>query len=89
MYLKVASKSMKFLINIQTINKVFVPIGNRGWYRKGSNRAIYDQQSVEASCTTEAAIAAFRNTNEEVYLKAAYDAFEWFFGWKPERSNVV
>jgi hypothetical protein len=71
---------MKFLINTQTINDIFVPIGNRGWYRKGSNRAIYDQQSVEASCTTEAAIAAFRNTGEEVYLKAAYDAFEWFFG---------
>jgi uncharacterized protein YyaL (SSP411 family) len=79
-YLQVASKSMKFLINTQTINKVFVPIGNRGWYRKGSDRAIYDQQSVEASCTTEAAIAAFRSTSEEVYLEAAYEAFEWFLG---------
>jgi rhamnogalacturonyl hydrolase YesR len=79
-YLKVASKSIKFLISTQTINKLFVPIGNRGWYRKGSDRAIYDQQSVEASCTTEAAIAAFRNTGEEAYLKAAYDAFEWFVG---------
>jgi hypothetical protein len=79
-YLKVASKSMKFLTNIQTIDKVFVPIGNRGWYVRGSDRAIYDQQSVEASCTTEAAIAAFRNTNEESYLKAAYEAFEWYLG---------
>jgi len=79
-YLQVASKSMKFLINTQTINKLFVPIGNRGWYKKGSDRAIYDQQSVEAACTTEAAIAAFRNTNKEGYLKAAHEAFEWFFG---------
>jgi len=79
-YLQVASKSMKFLINAQTINKMFVPIGNRGWYKKGSNRAMYDQQSVEASCTTEAAIAAFRNTHEESYLKAAYAAFDWYFG---------
>jgi hypothetical protein len=79
-YLQIAAKSMKFLINTQTINSIFVPIGNRGWYRKGSVRAIYDQQSVEASCTTEAAIAAFRNTGEESYLQAAYDAFEWFLG---------
>jgi hypothetical protein len=79
-YLQVATKSMKFLINTQTINKIFVPIGNRGWYKKGSERAIYDQQSVEASCTTEAAIAAFRNTGEEIYLQTAYNAFEWFFG---------
>jgi hypothetical protein len=79
-YLEVASKSMKFLINIQTINEIFVPIGNLGWFKKGYKRAIYDQQPVEASCTTEAAIAAFRNTKEEVFRKAAYDAFEWFLG---------
>jgi hypothetical protein len=79
-YLQVALTSMKFLINTQTINELFVPIGNRGWYKKGSDRAIYDQQSVEAACTTEAAIAAFRNTNEEGYLIASYKAFEWFFG---------
>jgi hypothetical protein len=79
-YLQIASKAMKFLINTQTINNVFVPIGNRGWYKRGSNRAIYDQQTIEAACTTEAAIAAFRNTNEAAYLKAAYDAFEWFLG---------
>jgi hypothetical protein len=79
-YLKVATKSIKFLINIQTINKVFVPIGNRGWYKRGSNRAIYDQQPVDAACTTEAAIAAFRSTNEQTYLQTAYDSFEWFLG---------
>ena len=48
--------------------------------KKDLTRAIYDQQSVEASCTTEAAIAAFRNTGEEAYLQAAYEAFEWFLG---------
>lgn len=79
-YLKVAAKSFEFLMNIQTINKVFVPIGNRGWYKRGSNRAIYDQQPVEAACTTETAIAAFRNTNKKAYLQTAYDAFEWFLG---------
>jgi hypothetical protein len=79
-YLKVASKSFKFLMNTQTINKVFVPIGNHGWFKRGSNRALYDQQPVEACCTTEAAIAAFRITNEQAYLEAAYDAFEWFLG---------
>jgi hypothetical protein len=79
-YLKVASRSMKFLIKTQTINKIFVPIGNRGWFRKGSERAIYDQQPIEASCTTDAAIAAYRNTKDESYLKAAYLAFDWFLG---------
>ncbi len=79
-YLQVASKSMKFLINVQTMDKLFVPIGNRGWFRRGSNRAIFDQQSIEASCTIEAAVTAFKNTNETSYLDAAYNAFEWFLG---------
>jgi len=79
-YLQVALKSMNFLIKTQTINKLFVPIGNDGWYKKGSKRANYDQQSIEASCTTEAAIVSFRSTNKEAYLKAAYMAFEWFLG---------
>ena len=79
-YLQVASKAIDFLIRVQTIDKTFVPIGNSGWYKKGANRAIYDQQSIEASCMTEAAIAAFRNTNKELYRDAAYESFKWFLG---------
>jgi len=79
-YLEVASKSMKFLISTQTMNKIFVPIGNGGWFRKGSKRARYDQQPIEASCTTDAAIAAYRSTKDEVYRGAAHSAFEWFLG---------
>ncbi len=87
-YLQVALKSMKFLINTQTVENMFVPVGNRGWYKRGSERAIYDQQSIEASCTTEAAIAAFRNTGEATYLKVAQDAFEWFLGGNLQRLIV-
>jgi hypothetical protein len=79
-YLQVASKSMDFLTRMQTINRTFVSIGNRGWYKKGAERALYDQQPIEAACTTEAAVAAHRNTGKEEYRRAAIEAFEWFFG---------
>jgi hypothetical protein len=79
-YLQAASKSFEFLIQVQTINKIFVPIGNRGWYQKNSERAIYDQQPIEAACTTEAAITAYHIISEEKYLNAAYWAFGWFLG---------
>jgi hypothetical protein len=87
-YLQVASKSMNFLISTQTIENIFVPIGNRGWYKRESDRAIYDQQSIEASCTAEAAIAAFRYTSEATYLQAAQYAFEWFLGRNLQRLVV-
>lgn len=79
-YLRVAKESLDFLLRIQTVDNLFVPIGNRGWYKKGAERAVYDQQSIETSCMTEAALAAFQATANEKYRKAAYNIFEWFLG---------
>ena len=61
-------------------NNIFVPIGNNGWYKKGGVRAIYDQQSVEASCMAETAIAAFRVTGNRDFRTAAQTIFAWFLG---------
>jgi hypothetical protein len=79
-YLQVARDSLDFLLQVQMIGDKFVPIGNRGWYKKGGERAIYDQQSIEASCMVEAALAAFHVTGDENYRKTAYAIFEWFLG---------
>ena len=79
-YLKVAKQSLDFLLSVHTIDDVFVPIGNRGWYKKGGERAVFDQQSIEAACMVEAVLAAFRSTNEEKYRNAAYEIFAWFLG---------
>ena len=79
-YLKVAKRSLDYILKVQSINDVFVPIGNQGWYRKDDKRAIYDQQSIEAACMVDATSVAFKSTNEEKYRKAAYDIFDWFLG---------
>jgi hypothetical protein len=79
-YLSVAKESFDFVLSVQTIDDKFVPIGNKGWYRRGEERAIYDQQSVEASCMVEAALAAFRVTRDDQYWKAARTIFDWFLG---------
>ncbi len=79
-YLQTALSSLDFLLDVQTIDGTFVPIGNDGWYRKDAARAVYDQQPIEACCMVDAAIAAFRSTHNEVYRRAAYTAFEWFLG---------
>ena len=79
-YLETAKTSFDFLLEIHMIDDVFVPIGNKGWYKKREKRATYDQQSVEAACMVEAAIAAFRSTGEREYLKIAGKVFAWFLG---------
>lgn len=78
--LQVAKESIDFLLEVQIVNSIFVPIGNRGWYKKGEKRAMYDQQSVEAAVMTEAALSAFRETGNTNYRLAASAIFNWFLG---------
>jgi hypothetical protein len=87
-YLDVASESMVFLLKTQMINDVFVPIGNDGWYRRGENRAIYDQQPLEAAAMVEAAVDAFYATKDESYLEIANTTFEWFLGRNSRKIQV-
>jgi uncharacterized protein YyaL (SSP411 family) len=79
-YIRVAEDSLKFLFEVQILNGRFVPIGNKGWYRKGKPRSTYDQQSVEAASMTEAAMSAYRATGNRHYKKTARTIFDWFLG---------
>jgi len=79
-YLQIAKESFDFLVQVQTMDGKFVPIGNNGWYKKGGKRALYDQQPIEAACIVEAALTAFHVTRQEKYQRVAYVAFEWFLG---------
>jgi len=79
-YIRVAEETLKFLLEVQILNKQFVPIGNFGWYKRGEQRAFYDQQSVEAASMTEAALSAYRETGNRYYKTMARTIFNWFLG---------
>jgi uncharacterized protein YyaL (SSP411 family) len=79
-YLQVAKDSFNFVLKAQMSKGMFSPIGNNGWYKKGRLKAMYDQQSVEASCMVETALAAFRATHQINFRTAAQAIFTWFLG---------
>jgi len=79
-YIQIGKESFDFILGVQISDDKFVPIGNNGWYTKGGERAMYDQQSIEASCMVEAALTAFRVTGDEKYRRAAQVVFDWFLG---------
>jgi hypothetical protein len=58
----------------------FVPVGSNGFYRKGKERARFDQQPVEAQAMISACLEAFRFTDDKNWNKEARRAFEWFLG---------
>ena len=79
-YLQVAQSSLDFLIKIQIVGDMFIPIGTKGWLKKNGRRALYDQQPIEASCMVETALMALNSTGEERYQRTAQIAFEWYHG---------
>ena len=58
----------------------FVPIGCNGFYRRGGERARFDQQPVEARVMVSACLEAFRSTGDVRWRREAHRAYEWFLG---------
>ena len=61
-------------------NEHFVPVGSQGFYRKGREKARFDQQPVEAGGAVSACLEAYRATGEAHWLSEAWSAFNWFLG---------
>lgn len=74
-------KSLGWLVEIQRADGGhFMPVGNQGFYRRGGERARFDQQPVDACATTSACLEAYKMTNEQRWYIEAQRAFEWFLG---------
>jgi hypothetical protein len=57
-----------------------IPVGNRGWWPRGGDRARFDQQPIEATSLLLAAEAAFDVTGEASHLAATEACYGWFLG---------
>jgi glycosyltransferase involved in cell wall biosynthesis len=58
----------------------FIPIGSNGFYKRGENRARFDQQPVEAQAMVSACLEAYKISGDKRWHKEARRAFEWFLG---------
>ncbi|MGC2618767.1 MAG: glycosyltransferase family 4 protein [Acidobacteriaceae bacterium] len=78
----VGCESLRWLVAEQQRDDehVFVPIGSRGFYARGSEKARFDQQPVEACATVAACVEAYRATADSSWLEHAWSAFRWFLG---------
>jgi hypothetical protein len=73
--------SLRWLVGVQkSPDGHFRPIGSNGFYRRGRERAQFDQQPLEAHATVSACLAAYRVTGDTAWLREAHTAFDWFLG---------
>lgn len=90
-YLEIAKESLDFLMTLCWDKKgeFFSFPGNKGWYKRGGERFIFDQQPIEAGSMTEACALAYRVTQEEKYLLMAEAAFGWYLGNNIAHQKMV
>ena len=75
-------EALRWLNQLQISEKGhFRPIGSNGFYRRGSTRATFDQQPIEAHAMASACLEAYRATSDIWWYHQAQRAFDWFIGW--------
>jgi hypothetical protein len=79
--LQAGLNSLEWLMDIQTdLKGHFVPVGNKGWFPRGGDKARFDQQPIEALDMIEACREAYGATNDPRWLLHAQCCLEWFLG---------
>jgi hypothetical protein len=79
--LELGLKTLRWLVKLQTSDVgSFRPVGSNGFYARGQQRALFDQQPIEAQATVSACIEAYQATNDAFWVAEARRAFEWFLG---------
>jgi len=85
----VGLSTLRFLESLTFEGDRFVPIGNQGWYRRGGNRARFDQQPLEAAAMVDAELAAYAATQSPERLRRAEDSFSWYLGRNDRGESLV
>jgi len=74
-------RSLEWLLKIQTAPAGHLSIiGNKDWFKKGSEMSAFDQQPIEAKCLVEASVEAYKSTGDEKWLSEAQRCLAWFLG---------
>jgi glycosyltransferase involved in cell wall biosynthesis len=75
-------KALEWLFSVETnaVTGFLSPVGSNGWYRKGGQKAQFDQQPVEVASLAEAAYEAYRLTEDKRWFERIRLAFRWFLG---------
>jgi glycosyltransferase involved in cell wall biosynthesis len=79
--LETGLKSLHWLMENQTAELgYFRPVGSNGFWKRGESPAQFDQQPIEANAMVSACLEAYGATNDEIWLREARRAFDWFLG---------
>ncbi|MDA9555677.1 glycosyltransferase [Pelobium sp.] len=79
-YKEIGLEALSFL-DQETLNEGYYnPIGNDGWYFKGKEKSLYDQQAIETMAAVMLYFQAYTTTLNTDYIKKMFQTYLWFLG---------
>jgi len=88
-YLEIAKKTFDWLEKTSRIYDHPAPIGQNGWYYRGREKALYDQQPLDAADMVLTANKLFEITKEEKYQKISEDWMNWYLGYNIQDKPLI
>lgn len=79
-YFEIGKKTFDFLIKQTFKNEIYIPIGQRGWYKQGDKREYFDQQPEDVSAMAQTLKIIYSITGQEYHRKLMCKTFYWFLG---------
>jgi len=76
----IAKTTLDFLISHSFKDTICIPIGQKKWFKKGSDRTYFDQQPEEVSSLVSALCTIHSITKDYHYYELMFLAFNWFLG---------
>ncbi|MBV8152692.1 MAG: hypothetical protein JO101_02165 [Candidatus Eremiobacteraeota bacterium] len=88
-FTQIGLQTLQFYENVTIEDRIFVPIGNQGWYPRGGARARFGQQPLEAAALVDAALVAADLSGEKRHETLAEVAHDWYFGRNTSGALLV
>lgn len=79
-YKQIGLESLDFLVEHSFDGEMCVPVGQKGWFKLGGQKPLYDQQPEEVSALVLALQTAYEISGNEEFLHKKERAFDWFLG---------
>ena len=79
--LEIGLRSLRWLFENETAPEGhFRPVGSNGFWKRGEQPALFEQQPIEAHAMICASLEAYEATEDRYWLSQANKAFEWYHG---------
>ena len=79
-YFNISKDTLDFLVLHSFNKKCCVPVGQSGWFKRGEQKTLFDQQPEEVTALVLALKAMYEASGDAQYKKKMRYAFEWFLG---------